>query len=42
MEASDTSVGPGVRWNEAQCTSALAQLEQLQTQVCMFRDLYLA
>ncbi|EUC36999.1 hypothetical protein COCCADRAFT_33649 [Bipolaris zeicola 26-R-13] len=33
MEASDTSVGSSVGWDEAQCTAALAQLEQLQTQI---------
>jgi hypothetical protein len=33
MSAPDVAGGPGAGWDEAQCASALAQLEQLQAQV---------
>ncbi|KAH6616732.1 hypothetical protein C7974DRAFT_51087 [Boeremia exigua] len=33
MSASDSTAQPGVGWDEAQCMAALAQLEQLQTQI---------
>lgn len=33
MSVSDSTAQPGAGWDEAQCTAALAQLEQLQAQV---------
>jgi hypothetical protein len=33
MAAPEVAGDPGAGWDEAQCASALAQLEQLQTQV---------
>lgn len=33
MSAPDTAAVPGAGWDEAQCTAALARLEQLQAQV---------
>lgn len=33
MSATDLSSQPGAGWDESQCTAALAQMEQLQSQV---------
>jgi len=33
MGATEGEAQPGAGWDEAQCTAALAQLEQLQAQV---------
>jgi len=33
MSATDVSGQPSAGWDESQCTAALAQLEQLQSQV---------
>ncbi|CAO2647752.1 Nn.00g086740.m01.CDS01 [Neocucurbitaria sp. VM-36] len=33
MSAPDSAAQPGAGWDEAQCTAALAQLEQLQAQI---------
>lgn len=41
MSAPDVTGDPGAGWNEAQCASALAQLEQLQAQVCKLLSLSL-
>jgi hypothetical protein len=34
MSAPESTAHSSVEWNEAQCTAALAKLEQLQAQVC--------
>jgi hypothetical protein len=39
MGAPDVAAQPGAGWDEAQCTAALAQLEQLQAQVRIARHL---
>lgn len=35
MAAPEVAGDPGAGWDEAQCTAALAQLEQLQAQVSL-------
>lgn len=34
MATTESASQPGAGWDEAQCTAALAHLEQLQAQVC--------